>query len=543
MSNLVITGFMGTGKTAVGELVARRLSRPFVDMDAEIEQKAQKPIARIFAEDGEQAFRAMERDLCRALSAQDELVIATGGGALVDPASREAMTAAGNVVCLQCAPAEILRRLTEKGEADGIADRPLLHVDDPAASIEALLEARNEAYAAVPWQIDTTGLTTEQVAAEVQRVASFVTLSVCYPGGEYAVHLGHGALDLLGGAARAAGVPQGSRVAVVSNPVVAPLYSERVVVSLASAGLEPFPCSMPDGEEHKTLATAADLYDQFLAGGLDRSGTVLSLGGGVTGDTAGFAAATFMRGVRLVQVPTTLLAMVDASVGGKTAVDLPQGKNLVGAFKQPALVLIDPAVLQTLPPEETRCGLAEVIKHSVIGDPDLFNELERSAGQLSLLWGGQGEISAAAARVARALQVKIDIVEEDPYEQGRRSLLNLGHTVGHALERLSDYALRHGEAVGIGMVAAAMIAASIGRAEPSLTDRIRSVLAGWGLPVSCPPVATADIWAAMEHDKKRLGRGMRWVLPRAIGQVEIFEDIPPKAARSVLRQLGARGAQ
>jgi shikimate kinase/3-dehydroquinate synthase len=541
MSNVVVTGFMGTGKTAVGRLVADRLGRPFIDMDAEIEKRAQKPIARIFADDGEEAFRSIESALCSELSAQDGLVIATGGGALVNPASRQAMMAGGNVVCLSCEADEIVRRLTEEGAASGIAERPLLHVEDPAAEIERLLAARSEAYAAIPWQVDTTGLSADEVADQMERIASFVTLPVRFPGGEYPVHIGHGALDYIGGTVRAAGAPGASRVAIVSNPVVAPLYSDRVELSLKSAGLAPFACSMPDGEEHKTLATVASLYEQFLDGGLDRSGTVLSLGGGVTGDVAGFAAASFMRGVRLVQVPTTVVAMADASVGGKTGVDLPQGKNLVGAFKQPALVLIDPAVLETLPPVEVRCGLAEVIKHGVIGAPDLFADLENRAGDLSLLWGGELSGSEAAARLARTLQVKIDIVVDDPYERGRRAVLNLGHTVAHGLERLSGYSMRHGEAVSIGMVAAAMLATELGRAETSLVDRIRSVLAAWGLPVTCPPQDVGEIWAAMQHDKKRQGPGLRWVLPRAMGDVEITEDVPPKVVRSVLGRLGAKG--
>jgi shikimate kinase/3-dehydroquinate synthase len=231
-------------------------------------------------------------------------------------------------------------------------------------------------------------------------------------------------------------------------------------------------------------------------------------------------------------VPTTLLAMVDASVGGKTGVDLPQGKNLVGAFKQPALVLIDPAVLATLPADEFRSGMAEMIKHGVIGDADLFAELET----------GQGRYpdSGMAERIARALRVKIAIVEEDPFEQGRRAVLNVGHTVGHALERLSDFSLRHGEAVSIGMVAAAKIAVELGRADVSLVDRIEAILSAWGLPVRCPPFDADAILAAMAHDKKKQGHELRWVLPRAIGQAEIITDVPPQVVRSVLCSLGAR---
>jgi len=463
------------------------------------------------------------------------LVIATGGGALVASVNRALMMGSGTVVCLTCAVDEILRRVN----AGGNPDRPLLNVADRRAEIERLLELRREAYAAIPWQIDTTGLSVEEVAARVMEVAGVVTLPVRYPGGEYEIHIGNGLLAHVGGALRAANVPQGGRVAVVSNPVVAPLYGMQVEAALRSAGLQPFACSIPDGEQHKTLDTVAALYDQFLAAGLDRSGTVLALGGGVTGDVAGFAAATFMRGVRFIQVPTTLLAMVDASVGGKTGVDLPQGKNLVGAFKQPALVVIDTAVLVTLPAREIRSGLAEVIKHGVIGDPELFTELEAGVCR-SPVSSLQSPIPVPSPQIVRALRVKIAVVEEDPFEQGRRAVLNLGHTVGHALEKLSGFALRHGEAVGIGMVAAARIAAELGRADLPLADRIEAVLSAWGLPVRCPPFDAHAIWKAMAHDKKRRGRSLRWVLPRAIGEVEIVGDVPRTVVVSVLRHLGAK---
>ena len=531
MTNIVVTGFMGTGKTTVGREVARRMGRSFVDMDAEIEAQAGKSIPRIFAEDGEAAFRQMEAALCEKLSAQQGLVIATGGGALLDPTNRALMKKSGPVVCLTCDVDEILRRVS----AEGNPDRPLLHVAGPRAEIERLLELRHEAYRAIPWQIDTTALSIEEVAVQVMEVASapdanVITLPVRYPGGQYEIHVGNGLLAHVGGALRAAGVPEGGRVAVVSNPVVAPLYGDQVEATLRSAGFRPFPCSIPDGEQHKALATVATLYEQFLVGGLDRSDTVLSLGGGVTGDVAGFAAATFMRGVRFAQVPTTLLAMVDASVGGKTGVDLPQGKNLVGAFKQPVLVIIDPAVLATLPVEEIRSGLAEMIKHGLIGDLDLFAELELNPSESSELSG---------RLIARSLRVKIAVVEQDPFEQGRRVVLNLGHTVGHALEKLSGFALRHGEAVSIGMVAAARIAVELNRAAPSLAGRIEAVLSAWDLPVRCPPFDADALWEAMAHDKKRQGKHLRWVLPRAIGEVEIVEDVPHRTVRSVLCSVGA----
>ena len=531
LPNLILTGFMGTGKTVVGRDVAQRLSLPFLDLDVEIEARAGKSIARIFAEDGEAHFREMEAALCQELGRQRGLVIATGGGALLDPGSRAALMGSGTVVCLTCDPDEIVRRL----DGDAYADRPLLSGADPHGEIQRLLEVRRQAYSSIPWQVDTTGLSVAEIAEQVRQFAGVVTLPVGHAGGSYPIHIGTGLLAHAGDALRASGTVDGNRVAVVSNPVVARLYGSQVEGALRSAGFEPLACTVPDGEEHKTLVTIHSLYEQLLAAGLDRSDTVLSLGGGVTGDIAGFAAATYLRGLRFAQIPTTILAMADASVGGKTGVDLPQGKNLVGAFKQPALVVMDPAVLATLPPEEIRSGVAEVIKHGVIGDPELFAELEAGAGVLSSWWEGAG-----MGWIVRGLRVKIGIVEQDPYEGGRRAVLNLGHTVGHGLERLSSYTLRHGEAVGIGMVAAARIAAELGWAARSLAERIESALAAWGLPVRCPPFDVAAIWQAMSHDKKQRGGTLRWALPRAVGDVAVTADVPPVVVRSILRDLGAR---
>jgi 3-dehydroquinate synthase len=537
LPNLVLTGFMGTGKTQVGREVARRLARPFVDMDAEIEARAGKTIPRIFAEDGEGIFRLAETALCTELSGRTGHVIATGGGTLVDPANRAAMMRSGTVVCLTCDLDESVRRL----KGTGSAERPLLYGADPRAEAERLLAARREAYAAIPWQVDTTALSVAAVAEQVIRFGDVVSLLVRHPVGEYPIHVGGGLLAHVGGALCAMGAPLGSRVAVISNPVVARLYGARVEESLHAAGFQPFACWMPDGEPYKTLATVAALYDQFLSGKLDRGGTVLSLGGGVTGDVAGLAAATFLRGVRLVQVPTTLLAMVDASVGGKTGVDLAQGKNLVGAFKQPVLVVIDPTVLATLPVEEIRSGMVEVLKHGLIGAPDLLADLE---AQIPTPQPPIPNIQypISTPQIARALRVKIQVVEEDPFEEGRRTVLNLGHTVGHALEQLSGFRLRHGEAVAIGLVVAARIGVRLGRTEPPLADRVEAILGAWGLPVGCPPYDVDALWEAMAHDKKRRGHSLRWILPVAPGRVEIAADVPAHVVKSVLQELGARSA-
>lgn len=522
MNNIVLGGFMGTGKSALGKLVAHKLERRFVDMDATIEAQAGKPITRIFAEDGEAAFRKMEADLCRDLSQEQNLVIACGGGTLIDAQNRALLQARGLLICLEAAPEVILERV------GGDAQRPLLNVVDPVAEIRRLLEQRSAAYRDIPWHIDSGTLTPDDAATRSIALSEMRILPVRHPAGNYLIYVGSGLLAHLGDVLLDSDVPAGSRVAVVTNTVVGPLYAARAEAALEQAGFSTWRCTLPDGEAHKNLDTVAGLYKQLLAGKLDRSGTVLALGGGVSGDMAGFAAATFMRGMRFIQVPTSLLAMTDASVGGKTGVDLPQGKNLVGAFKQPHAVVIDPSVLETLPQEEFYSGMAEMIKHGVIGAPDLFADLAAAAKH--------GEQQIGAELVARSLRVKIAIVEEDPYEKGRRAVLNLGHTVGHALEQLSNYSLRHGEGVSIGMVAAAKIAAAMDLAPATLAKEIADLLTAWHLPVELPPCAPEEIYAAMTHDKKRQGKALRWILPRAIGNVEICAHVPEELVKAVLTQ-------
>jgi len=518
-ANLILTGFMGTGKTTVGREVARRLGREFVDMDELIAQRAGKPIPAIFAE-GEATFRRMEAELCQELSQRSGLVIATGGGALVPEENRRRMEESGLVICLNCSPEEILRRL------ERVDDRPLLNVPDRREEIERLLERRREAYAAIPCHLDTTGLTVNQVVERVLALweewlseAEEVLLPVRAPGGGYPIHLGRGVLRRLGEHMDSLGMT--GSVAVVSNPTIWQLYGEMVEEALRRANLEFFVALMPDGEAYKTLETVSHLYGEFLKGGLDRSGLVVAVGGGVVGDVAGFAAATYMRGVPWVQVPTTLLAMVDSSVGGKTGVDLPYGKNLVGAFHQPAQVVIDPEVLRTLPVAELRCGLAETVKAAVIGDPDLFERLE----QIEASGPPPCETWDWPWVIRRALAVKIAVVEEDPLEQGRRAVLNLGHTVGHALERLSGYTLRHGEAVSMGMVAESRLAVLLGHCDPALPERLAALLNRLGLPTRLPDYAPEDIWAAMQTDKKRKAHRLRFALPRRLGDVFVTGEV------------------
>ena len=503
--NLVITGFMGTGKSAVAQRVAAALGRTMVDMDAEIERRAGTSIPQIFEHQGETAFRRLEIDLCRELAEQSGLVIATGGGTLVSEEAREIMGRTGDLFCLDCAPQELLRRL------EGDDGRPMLWGEDRALRLRSLLAARRPAYAAVPWHVDTTMRSPDEVAAEVMALhrGDPRAWRVRTPTGSYPVLMGGGSLSHVGALLRARDVV--GSVAVVSDENVWPLYGRQLMAGLADSGVPAASVVLPPGERHKTLATVATLYDRFVDADLTRTGVVVAMGGGVITDMAGFAASTFMRGVPVVPVPTTLLSMVDAGVGGKVAVDHPRGKNLVGAFVEPMLVLLDPEVLASLPDAEYRAGLAEIIKAGVIADPELFAAFEG------------GATPDRSWMVERALQVKIDVVEEDPYERGRRAVLNLGHTFAHAFEVLADYRLHHGLAVSIGMAAAAHLAEIRGRCSAETRERIVATLAAHDLPVTYDDAPPAAVYAAMSTDKKRRGSHLRFVLPAEIGQVTVEE--------------------
>lgn len=514
--NLVLTGFMGTGKSTVGCAVARNLDMHFVDMDQVIVERMGKRIPEIFAQLGEGAFRTLERALCLELSQQTDLVIATGGGALVDDVNRQALGSTGLVVCLDCAPGEIMQRIG----AD--PNRPLLQGKAPEKRIETLLNQRQAAYGSIPYHVDTTHLAPQTVieAVEALYAAQPVPLQVNTPTGAYRIHLYAEGTCHLG--ALILGETSPSSIVIIADADVWALHGERIAPGLDAISTPWHVITIPSGEAHKRLETVRDLYERMLAAGLDRSGLVVAIGGGVTTDMAGFAAATYMRGVPVAQVPTTLLAMIDASVGGKVAVDLPQGKNLVGAFKQPAFVLIDPTVLRTLPEEMLLSGLAETIKHGVIADPTLFAALEHGHEKIDMRW-----------LLQRSLQVKIDIVQRDPYERGERAVLNLGHTFGHAFEVLGEYTLAHGLAVSQGIAAAADLSVRLGLCPSAVRERIVAALLANGLPIR-HGLPTEMILEAMQRDKKRVGKRLRLVLIEEIGQVVVRDDVPEELLRETL---------
>ncbi|HBO85118.1 MAG: 3-dehydroquinate synthase [Deltaproteobacteria bacterium GWC2_42_11] len=310
------------------------------------------------------------------------------------------------------------------------------------------------------------------------------------------------------------------RVSIITNPVVGGLYAEKVISSLKDTDFFPEVIKIPDGEEYKNLNTVSSIYDSLVGSRMERISPIIALGGGVVGDIAGFAAATYLRGIPFVQVPTTLLSQVDSSVGGKTGVNHPKGKNLIGAFYQPRFVLIDTTVLKTLPHTEIRAGLAEVIKYGIIKDHNLLLFLEANYDDILKLGGG---IDYA---IKRSCEIKAEVVEQDEREKGLRAVLNFGHTFGHAVETLTDYReFKHGEAVAIGMVMAAALSYELGICNYGVYKRIKDIVEKFGLPVSPPPQITADkLLSAMEIDKKVIDAKLRFVLVKEIGEV-VFHEI------------------
>jgi 3-dehydroquinate synthase len=341
----------------------------------------------------------------------------------------------------------------------------------------------------------------------------------------YDVVVGAGAIGEVGEAVRALGDP--GPVILVTNPTVAAIYATGVRDSLEASGLTASQVEIPDGERHKTFSAVERIHEAALGFGADRSAVVVALGGGVVGDVAGFAAATLFRGVRVVMLPTTLLAQVDSSVGGKTGVNRPEGKNLVGAFHQPSVVLADTATLSTLPPREYRAGMAEVVKYGIIRDPELFALLEERAASL-----GEADADALVEIVARSVAIKARVVEADEHEGGLRRVLNHGHTIGHAIEKVTRYErYLHGEAVAIGMVCAARMSENLGYSEAAATARIESLLKSFGLETAIPDdLDRRAIVDAVAFDKKVRRDKVAFVVNEGIGKSSWCEIEPGELA-------------
>jgi len=512
---------MGTGKTTVGKLLAKKMKRKFIDTDQLIEERQGVTIPQIFTNLGESAFRKMEADISKELGKREGLVISTGGRLMLDPTNVEALSSTGRVFCLVATPQEILSRL----ESDKDNRRPLLDVPNPSEEIVELLQERKKGYQRflkLTTDDKSPADVTENLLEFMQRSPKHFAIE--NPGQPYEFIVGNGILPFTRQLAGAEGM-----LVVITDTVVGKLYAQ-------SCGSVDHVITIPPSSHQKTLTTVQTIYDQLLEVGFNRSGTIIALGGSVVGDISGFVAATFMRGVNLVQCPTSLLAMADTSIGGKNSIDLPQGKNLVGSFKQPYIVLADVATLVTLPAKELISGMAEVVKHGLLADTDLLERIEHGSWPMrpDSLHSSSSEIQTL---VAQAIQVKIAFVQKDPFDEGIRNHLNLGHTFAHAIEKVSKNAIRHGEAVAMGLAAAVDLSVRLGHCDHHLKDRIDMVLRKVGLPSRLPATLSPELLLdTMSLDKKRSAQSFRIVLPVKVGQVFVANDVDDE---NILKTLNA----
>jgi len=541
--SVVLVGMMGAGKTSVGKRLAAKLGLPFVDADAEIEAGAQLTIPEIFERFGEAYFRDGERKVIARLLASGPQVLATGGGAFMNKSTRDNIVRHGVSIWLKPDIEVLLARVHKK------SNRPLLKTADPEETLRRLLAERSPTYALADITIESKEGPHEAVVDMALRqlaAALFATggsdakrrrvVEAALGARAYSILIGPGLIDAAGD--EIARIAPGAKCAVVTDARVAPLYLDRLTASLDGAGLRPVPVVCPPGEATKSYAEFARVSDALIEANIERRDLVVALGGGVIGDLAGFCAATLRRGVRFIQAPTTLLAQVDSSVGGKTGINSPHGKNLVGAFHQPSLVLADTDCLDTLSGREFRAGYAEVVKYGLIGDREFFEFLE--ANWREVFAGGPARVDA----IARSCAAKVRVVVADETEQGERALLNLGHTFGHALESLARYdakRLVHGEAVSVGLSLAFRLSRKLGLCSGQDVMRVDAHLKTVGLPTRIQDIprldaSPRDLLHAMRQDKK-VDRGrITFILAKGIGEAFIARDVEEGSVIAFLDQ-------
>jgi shikimate kinase/3-dehydroquinate synthase len=519
---IFLAGFMAAGKTTVGRLLAARLGVPFVDLDDVVTAAAGAPVREIFAVRGEAEFRRLESEALASVLDRDA-VIATGGGTPCHAGNLAAMRARGLVVALAVSLDTATRRIGDP------TSRPLLA--RPREEIERLHRDRLPMYRQAHAVIATDGKTPDEVAGEVAEVAARAgalgdllpdSILVALGPRTCPIAIRAGSLERLGSLTRDALGPRVEQVALVADSTVDALHGDAAARALAAAGLHVVQAVVPAGETAKSVDSFAALQGTLVEAGLDRSSAVVALGGGVVGDLAGFAAATLYRGVPCVQVPTTLVAMVDSAIGGKTGINLDAGKNLVGAFHQPRLVLADPDLLATLPGRERRAAFGELLKYALLDGEELYAEVDRLAPALAPDDPSPPPAGLTAV-IRRAAGIKAAIVSADEREQaGERALLNLGHTVGHAIEAAAGYGtLLHGEAVALGLLAACRVSAALGLADRALEERVAASLARAGLATDIATWLRPDVLARIGVDKKRTGSRIGFIAVARPGEARV----------------------
>ena len=532
--DLVLVGLPGSGKSAVGRRLAQRQGATFVDLDDLIERRVGRSVAAIFAEEGEAAFRRHEREAVLSLGPADpdtrlRRVIATGGGAVIDPRNRWLLYRGRFPVWLHGTAEVLSHRLGRSANV-----RPLIAGRDPIGAIRELSAARERFYSPA-LQIGATASVNAIAAALEQRLADGPFEGVTLVRADTAigrVEIGQGiAAAAISGALRR---QQARRAILLAEPRTWEVAGAAIADSLAADGWPVERVLLPRGENAKRLRVVEQACRELARLRVDRKETLVAIGGGVLTDEAGFIAATYLRGVPIVQVPTTLVGQIDAALGGKTAVDLPEGKNLVGAFHQPVAFVADVALLATLPSRQLRAALAEALKMAVLGDERLMELIEEDGVAIA---GGEArpfESGSLAELVERCVWAKVEVVTADERESGLRMTLNLGHTIGHGIEAAAGYSrILHGEAVAYGLRGAFAIARALDITTPERARRVNSLLDRLGLGVAPPAVSPDSVAEHMATDKKHAFGRLSWVLPTATGVV-VRSDVPAEAVAAGL---------
>ena len=524
--DMVLVGLPGSGKSAVGRRLAQRYAAVFIDLDELVERRAGKGVPAIFAEEGETGFRRREREAVISLGPADpspELrrVIATGGGTVIDPRNRWLLYRDRFAVWLDGAPEILAQRLSRSANV-----RPLIAGHDPSKALRELVEARRRFYAPA-LQISGTSNVSSIVATLERRLADGPGHGVTILRADTAI----GRLEIGSGIAASSVasslVRLGARRAILlAEPKTWQTAGAAVADALTAGGWPVEHILLPRGEHAKRMSVIEETCRQLARMHVDRREPLVAIGGGALTDAAGFVAATYLRGVPIVHVPTTLVGQIDAAIGGKTAVDLPEGKNLVGAFHQPAAVISDISFLATLPLRQRRAALGEVVKMAVLGDERLLELVEEDGVAIARGEDGPVESGTLGEMVERCAWAKVEVVTADEREAGRRMTLNLGHTIGHGIEAAAGYsAILHGEAVAYGLRGVFAMATALGIASAERAERINTLLDRLGLAVERPEVGLEAVREHIATDKKHaLGR-LSWVLPAELG-VAIRSDVP-----------------
>lgn len=508
-SNIILIGFMASGKSRIGEMLAKRLGYELIDTDAIIEGEQNQSIKEIFAKRGEWYFRGLETEAIKKLRHKENTVIVAGGGAPVFFDNAQIFKTIGHVFYLDASLALILKRL-QKNDS-----RPLgaLATLQDIEKIKALYIYRRPIYLGLGILVDVNhenkAKTCDEIieryksAHRLNRIAHSTVFDVEQ---HYPIIHQKNSLDILGDLRTYLGLKD-HRPVIVTTTHLKHVLEKPIAHIRQKFGADGALICFGDGEQYKNFESIHHIHAQMFAHGLMRNTVVIALGGGNVGDVAGFAASTFLRGVPFLQIPTTLLAMVDASIGGKTGIDLALGKNLVGAFYNPKAVVIDPELLATLPKDDFACGMAEVIKAAIIADRALFYAIKNDELDLSAI-------------IERTIKVKAFIVLADPREKNIRAHLNLGHTFAHAIEKVSNYTIKHGAAVAIGLMEATKLSRKLGILEEDFQNDLEAVLKKFELPTTLPShLKKSDLLDAMKLDKKRDDAGLRFILPKRLGEV------------------------